>query len=51
MAKRAGAQKVEGEMEGIETEIAMGDCVVGDLERLGEEWKNIDRRNLRLLTE
>ena len=36
-------------MEMKETEIAMGDCIKNDLERVGEEWKN-DKRNWILLT-
>ena len=33
------------------TEIAMGDCIKRDLERVGEEWRKsaTDRRNWRLL--
>ena len=39
-------------MEATKSEIAMGDCVKSDLERVGEEWKiYIDRRNWRLLKE
>ena len=38
------------EMETKKTEIAMGDCIKSDLEKVGEEWKN-DRRNWSLLTE
>ena len=35
------------------TEIAMGDCVGRDLERVGAEWRTgaADRRNWRLLME
>ena len=40
-----------GEMEARKTEIAMGDCIKSDLERVGEEQKMIDRRNWILLTE
>ena len=29
-----------GEMESRKTEIAMGDCIKTDIERVGEEWKN-----------
>ena len=28
-----------GEMEARKTEIAMGDCIKSDYERVGEEWK------------
>ena len=39
-------------MESRKTEIAMGDCIKSDLERVGEECgKLINRRNVRLLTE
>ena len=39
-------------MEARKSEIAMGDCVKSDLERVGEEWKKyIGRRNWRLLKE
>ena len=27
-----------GEMEAMKTEIAMGDCIKSDLQRVGEEW-------------
>ena len=42
-----------GEMEARKnTEIAMGDCIESDLERVGEEWKTMtDRMSRRLLTE
>ena len=30
-----------GEMEARKTEIAMGDCVMSDLERVGKEWEKI----------
>ena len=37
---------------GKKTEIAMGDCIKSDLERIGEKRKKmIERRNRRLLTE
>ena len=39
MTKRADDQKVLGEIDARETEIAMGDCIKSDLERVGEEWK------------
>ena len=29
-----------GEMEVTKTEIAMGDCIKSNIERVGEEWKN-----------
>ena len=33
------------------TEIAMGDCIINDLERLGEEWEKMtDRMNWRRMT-
>ena len=48
MAKRAESG---GDMEARKTEIAMGDCIESDLERVGEEWKTmIDRKNWRLPT-
>ena len=28
-------------MDQTKTEIAMGDCIKSDLERVGEEWKKI----------
>ena len=31
-------------MEARKTEITMGDCVKSDIERVGEEWKNIHKR-------
>ena len=38
-------------MEAMKTEIAMGDCIISDLERVGEEWEKMtDRRNWRLMT-
>ena len=48
LAKRADAQKVEGM-----TEIAPGNCINSDLERVGHECRKraTDRRNWRLLTE
>ena len=39
------------EMEVRKIEIAMGDCIKSDLERIEEEQKMIDRRNWILLTE
>ena len=36
LAKRADAQKVGGKWK---TEIAMGDCIKSDIDRVGEEWK------------
>ena len=39
-------------METRKTEIAMGDCIKCDIERVGEEWvKMIDIMNWRLETE
>ena len=38
-------------METRMTEIAMGDCIKSDLEKVGEDWNKNDRRNWRLLTE
>ena len=35
----------------MEARIAMGDCIISDLERLGDEWGGGDRRNWTLLTE
>ena len=37
----------------MKAEIAMGDCIKRDLERVGEEWRTraTDRRNWRLLIE
>ena len=41
-----------GETEARKTDIAMGDCIKRDLERVGGEWKHmIVRRNWRLLAE
>ena len=38
-------------MEARKTEIAMGDCIESDLERVGEECKTMtDRKNWRLPT-
>ena len=57
MWKKFGDDKLANEsrcpeMEATKSEIAMGDCVKSDLERVGEEWKiYIDRRNWRLLKE
>ena len=44
--------KSRGEMEaGKKTEIAMGDCIRSDIERVGENLeKMIERRNRKLLT-
>ena len=39
LAKRADAQKVEGEWGARKTEVATGDCVKSDLTRVGDEWK------------
>ena len=39
--KRAEAQNVEGKCKRGRTEIAIGDCIKSELERVGEEWENI----------
>ena len=38
-------------MEARKAEIVNGDCIKHDVERVAEEWKIIERRNWRLLTE
>ena len=44
--KESRCPEIGEEMEARRTEIAMGDCIESDLERVGEEWKTmIDRRN------
>ena len=52
-SKESRCPESAGDMEGRKkTEIAMGDCIESDLERVGEEWKTmIGRMNWRLLTE
>ena len=34
------------EMEVNKTEIAMGDCIKSDIERVGEEWKKLQREGI-----
>ena len=38
LANRADAEKVEGK-KARKTEIAMGDCITSDPERVGKEWR------------
>ena len=50
--QRVDAQKVVRKMEARKTEIAIGDLINSDLERVREEWrKKSNRRNWKLRTE